>query len=289
MHINKLYEQVTQSIIADLEAGVAPWVKPWKDGNGGGFLPFNAATKRTYNGINIPILWQEQYARGYKRNGWMTYKQAQELGAQVRAGEKASFVVFTKQLTFKEEDSDEEKRARMLRAYSVFNVEQIDGLSVEPELLPPTNDDIWPFIDATKADITIGGDKACYIPSLDRILLPPESAFTNRSHFLATALHELCHWTGAPWRLKRDLRGRFKSQSYAAEELVAELGAAFLCAHLGIKGELRHADYLAIWLKLLKNDNRAIFTAAALASKAADYLRAFSEKVEKPVVALETA
>src|SRR5206468_285758 len=134
----------------------------------------------------------------------------------------------------------------MLRTYTVFNVAQIDGLPTEAPTEQSTSpqDGAMHFIDATKADIRIGGDRACYVPSKDFITLPPEPAFTGREQYLATALHELGHWSGAKHRLDRDLSGRFGTRAYAAEELVAELNAAFLCAHLGIKGELRHAEYI---------------------------------------------
>ena len=282
-----LYQAVTNSIIADLEKGVASWVKPWKDGNPGGIMPANAATGRAYSGVNIPILWHAKESRGFPTHQWMTYRQALPLDAHVRKGESGTTVVFTKKLTFKDKETEEEKRVNMLRTFTVFNVAQIDGLKdqdtdqlVDANKMVGTDAAMF-FIDATKADIKIGGDRACYVPSKDFIALPPEQAFKGREHYLATALHELTHWTGHKARLDRQLGNRFGTQSYAAEELVAELGAAFLCAHLGIKGELRHADYIASWLALLKSDNRAIFTASSKASQAADYLRAFSETVQE--------
>jgi antirestriction protein ArdC len=281
MIIQQLYADVTANIIKDLEAGAVPWVKPWKNGNTGGILPKNAATHRSYNGINIPILWHAQISRGYPTASWMTYKQALELGAQVRGGEKSTHVVFTKQLNVKDKETEEEWKIGMLTAYSVFNVAQIDGLQQgEPEFsrpLPERQDAVTAFIAATQADIRLGGDRACYVPALDFICLPPENAFKSREHFLATSLHECGHWSGAKHRLDRDLKSRFNEKAYAAEELIAELTAAFLCAHLGITGELRHADYIASWIDLLKDDDRAIFTASSRASQAADYLRAFSE------------
>lgn len=173
----------------------------------------------------------------------------------------------------------------MLKTFTVFNVAQIDGLDEPP--LPPAEPQIEPnphlqqvgkFIAATGADIRYGGDRACYVPSRDLICMPPLSAFRSPEQFRATELHELAHWSGASQRLDRDLSGRFGSQSYAAEELVAELTAAFLCAHLGVTGELRHAGYIDSWVTLLRGDRRAIFTAASKASQAADYLRAFSEQ-----------
>jgi antirestriction protein ArdC len=286
MHISALYESVTNSIIADLEKGVASWVKPWKNGNSGGILPMNAATKRSYNGINIPILWHAQLSRGYPTASWMTYKQALELGAQVRGAERSTHVVFTKQLNVKDTETDAETKIGMLKAYSVFNVAQIDGVPAstigQVEGTPDQKQDrAATFIAATKADIRIGGDRACYIPVLDFITLPPETAFKSREHFLATSLHECGHWTGAKSRLDRDLKSRFNEKAYAAEELIAELNAAFLCAHLGIRGELRHAEYISNWLALLKEDDRAIFTAASKASQAANFLRTFSGEVQE--------
>jgi antirestriction protein ArdC len=194
MHISALYESVTNSIIADLEKGVASWVKPWS-GGGVGALPTNAATTRNYSGINIPILWHAGLSKGYPSHGWMTFKQAQGLGATVRAGEKGTHVVFTKKLTVKEED--EEKQIAMLRTYTVFNVAQIDGIQLSQDVEQPEpetrQDGATAFIAATKADIRIGGDRACYVPALDFICLPPEAAFKSREHFLATALHECGH------------------------------------------------------------------------------------------------
>src|SRR5713226_917569 len=174
MKIADLYQSVTNVIVADLEKGVASWVKPWKTGNAGGIMPVNAATRHSYNGVNIPILWHAQITRGYPTAQWMTYKQALPLDAHVRKGEHGTTVVFTKKLTVKEKDSDEERRINMLRTYTVFNAAQIDGLPIEPV---PTfepklgHDAAMLFIDATKADIRIGGDRACYIPSKDFIAL----------------------------------------------------------------------------------------------------------------------
>jgi antirestriction protein ArdC len=286
MHISALYESVTNNIIADLERGVAPWVKPWRNGNTGGILPMNTATNRNYNGINIPILWHAQLSCGYPTASWMTYKQAREFGGQVRGGEKSTHVVFTKQLNVKDKETDEEKKIGMLKAYSVFNVAQMDGLTASTighveETPCQRRDKVDTFIAATKADIRIGGDRACYIPALDFITLPPESAFKSREHFLATSLHECGHWSGHKSRLDRDLKSRFNEKAYAAEELIAELTAAFLCAHLGITGELRHAEYIASWISLLKEDDKAIFTAASKASQAANFLRALSGDVQE--------
>lgn len=283
MNINALYERVTSSIVKEMEAGAVPWVKPWKTPrNHGSVMPHNLATGRPYSGINIPLLWGAVDAHGYTAHEWMTYQQAQMRGAMVRKGAKGTHIVFTKRLLKKEEG--EKKRFSMLKTYSVFNVAQIDGLPApkEPEELPEPvrHERAEAFIKATNAEFRNGGDKACYVPSLDFIAIPYQGFFIHHEAFYAVALHELGHWTGAKPRLDRDLTGRFGTKAYAAEELVAEMTAAFLCAHLDIKGELRHASYISNWIELLKEDSRAIFTAAGLASKAADYLRGFSETKE---------
>ena len=274
-----IYETVTNQIIAELEAGAIPWTQPWKNQRRGGVMPLNAATGRPYSGINIPILWHAVAANGYPSHEWMTFKQAIEKKAAVKKGSKGTMVVFTKRIP--RGDDDEHATISMLKTYHVFNVEQIDGL---PEI-PTRTSTVTPietaerFIAATKADIRIGGSKACYVPSLDFIAMPPKEAFAEASSFYATNLHELGHWTGSEKRLNRDLKNRFGTKAYAAEELIAELTAAFLCAHLDIKGELRHAGYVQDWISLLREDKRAIFTAASKASQAADHLRSYSEIV----------
>jgi len=285
MKIASLYEQVTNAIIADLERGAPTWVQPWKTTRRTnlGFLPANLATRRTYSGINIPILWRAASEAGYADHAWMTFKQALALEACVRTGEKGTLIVFTKKLSVKEDEED--RHISMLRSYAVFNVAQIDGLPPQvaqpEESAPPLDDDVQRFIDATHADIRHGGSRACFIPALDLIQLPPRAAFVSNESFRATELHELGHWSGHETRLNRDLKNRFGTQAYAAEELVAELTSAFLCAHLRIAGDLRHASYIDNWIALLKQDNRAIFTAASKASQAADFLRSFTEKVQQ--------
>lgn len=286
MNIAAVYEAVTQSIVAELEQGAAPWVKPWKGGKRVGIMPMNAVTGHHYSGINIPILWHAADVHGYPTNAWLTFKQALEKGACVRKGEKGTQVVFTKRLSVKrDDDTDEERQISMLRAFTVFNVAQVDGLpppADPPELAKGERDEqVEAFVKATGAQFRISSNTACFIPSLDLIELPYQGYFKNPEAFYAVSLHELVHWSGHEARLNRDLNNRFGTRAYAAEELVAELGAAFLCAHLGVQGELRHAGYIENWLTLLKEDDRAIFTAASKASQAADYLRAFSEKLEE--------
>lgn len=281
MKLANLYEQVTNKIIAELETGAVPWTRPWKYHRTGSIMPQNFATGRPYSGINIPILWGEAIAKGYDRHRWLTFKQAQVLKATIRKGEHGTVVVFTKKLRVGEED--ETKLVSMLRTYSVFNVAQVDGLTevlATPEIPPPELDRmaaVDAFVVATKAEVRMGGNQPMYVPSQDFIAMPALGQFRNANNYYATLLHEAGHWSGAETRLNRDLRNRFGTKAYAAEELVAELTAAFLCALLGIEGELRHAGYIVDWIQLLKEDDRAIFTAASKASQAADFLRAFSE------------
>jgi antirestriction protein ArdC len=280
LKVANLYAQVTSTIVAELERGAILWTRPWRNtAPVGSVLPHNAATNRPYSGINIPILWGAAFTGGYDRHLWMTYRQAVAAGAQVRGGEHGTTVVFTKKLRVG--DEDEMHLDSMLRTYTVFNVAQIDGLAQkEPEILTDLEriNGVEAFVAASDAEIRTGGNQPMYVPSLDCIVMPPASAFRTVEHFYATELHELGHWTAHEMRLNRDLKNRFGTKAYAAEELVAELTAAFLCAHLGIKGELRHAGYIADWIRLLKEDDRAIFTAASKASQAADFLRAFSEE-----------
>ena len=282
----KFYQEVTDRIVAELEAGAAPWLKPWKTSvaNGTSLLPSNAVTGRQYHGINIPILWHAADQHAYPTHQWLTFKQAKEKGANVRKGEKATQVVFTKKLRVKDKDTDEEKQISMLRGYFCFNAAQVEGLPDPPVPTPTTEQErehqADRFIQATGADIRHGGNEAAYMPALDYIVMPPFQAFRTTEGYYSVCLHELGHHSGHESRLDRNLEGRFGTRKYAAEELVAELTSAFLCAHLGVTGELRHAGYLKNWVELLKHDERAIFTAAAKAQQAADYLRSFSEAPE---------
>ncbi|RTL85411.1 MAG: DUF1738 domain-containing protein [Hyphomicrobiales bacterium] len=218
---------------------------------------------------------------GFATNAWLTFKQALDAGGHVKKGEKGTQIVFTKHISVTDDD-DGARQISMLRAFTVFNVARVEGIEAllaTPEPPPPGATD--GFVSATGADIRHGGDCVCYVLSRDFIALPNPSDFASPEHFDATKLHQLVDWSGNETRLKRDLKNRFGTKAYAAEELVAELGAAFLCAHLGVQGQLRHAEYIASWLSLLKEDGRAIFTAASKASAAADYVRSFSEKVEE--------
>jgi antirestriction protein ArdC len=277
MKIAAVYESVTRSIIAVLERGTAPWVKPWKAGKRVGIMPANAISGHPYRGINVPILWHAADTCGFPTNAWFTFKQALDAGGHVKKGAKGTQIVFTKRISITDGD-DEERRISMLRAFTVCNVAQVEGIEALLAIQePPPPGAVDTFVAATAADVRDGGDRACYVPSRDFIALPNPSDFASPEHYDATKLHELVNWSGGEKRLKRDLNNRFGTKAYAAEELIAELGAAFLCAHLGVEGQLRHAEYIASWLSLLKEDDHATFTAASKASAAADYLRAFSE------------
>lgn len=280
-----LYSEVSARILAELEKGAAPWVKRWAATPGRNH-PHNAATKRPYSGVNIVLLWMAMNAHDWKAPRFLTFKQALDLGGNVRKGEHGTKVYFVKQLRVRDttEPSDSEESARvfsMMREYTVFNVDQCDGLPaniVTPLPIPSRNKDqrdpvAEGFLNTTGAEFRENGDRAAYYPGPDFIGMPTFESFKGADHYYATTFHELGHWTGHKSRLDRDLSGRFGQRQYAAEELVAELCAAFLCAEFSIDGDLRHAGYIASWIELLKHDSRAFFTAASKAQAAADFLR----------------
>jgi antirestriction protein ArdC len=280
-----LYSEVSARIIAELQKGAAPWVKPWSASPGAN-TPCNAVSNRPYSGCNVVLLWMAQ-AAGYRTPRFLTFKQALELGGNVRRGERGTKVYFVKQLQVHDEDADDNVSARlipMMREYTVFNVDQCENLPNEINTGKPVcvrNPDIRDeladaFLRSTGADIGEGHGEAYYVPSRDFISMPAFAGFKGADHFYNVAFHELTHWTGHKSRLDRDLKSRFGSRDYAAEELIAELGAAFLCAEFGFDGDVRNAGYIASWIELLKADKRAFFTACSQASKAADYLRALA-------------
>lgn len=282
-----LYDEVTGRIIAELEDGRFPWVQPWRSSGAAALgLPHNALTSRSYSGVNILILWGAVIDQGWPTQGWLTFRQALTAGGHVRKGERGTSIVYADRFT----PEAEKERARQtggearavpfLKRFTVFNVAQCEGLrpglATDPAPLPERQ--VVPIAEAVIAasgvDFRIGGDKAYYVPSADYVQVPPQPAFHEQINFYRTALHELCHASGHPSRLNRNLRNAFGSKDYAREELIAEMGSAFLCAALGIVPTVRHADYLASWLDVLREDNRAIFRAASQASKAADWLLA---------------
>ena len=295
-----VYEQITGQIVAELEKGVRPWFQPWSAGNMEGRVvrPLRH-NGMPYQGINTIVLWTVGMARGYAAPSWFTYRQASELKAQVRKGEKGSLVVYADKLTRTETDAATGEEAsrdiHFMKGYTVFNAEQIDGLpehyyakpaAPEPEL--PRIERAETFFAATCADIRFGGDRAYYAIGEDRIQMPPFVAFRDPESYYATLAHETTHWTRHPSRLDREFgRKRWGDEGYAMEELVAELGSAFLGADLGLSPDLRadHASYIDSWLTVLKRDSRAIFTAASHAQRAADFLHGLQPQAAQAAAA----
>jgi len=297
-----LYQEITDKIIAELEQGRVPWVQPWAGVSAPLGLPRNAATGRPYSGINILILWCAVAERGFISQKWLTFRQALKLNAHVRKGEKGTTVVYAdrfipyRERTRAAETGDEPEAIPFLKRFTVFNADQCEDLpaDIAPPPEPLAENLILPqaeaLIRATGADIRIGGNRAFYVPSADYIQVPPPSYFFEPINWHRTVFHELGHHSGHSSRLNRDLSGAFGSSSYAREELIAEMTGAFVCAALSIVPTVRHADYLANWLEVLREDDRAIIRAASAASKAADYLLAFRDKddealAEGPAVA----
>jgi len=278
--MNDIYERITATILAELESGTAPWVKPWSTTDDP--LPCNAISKRAYRGINSLLLGIERDSAGYATNRWMTFNQARQLGAHVRKGERASTVVFFEMKPGKPTDTDDEEQRSfpLIRVFNVFNVAQIDGLAADFHATLPMEPG-WDaeamaenLLAQSGAEIMHGGFQAFYSPQRDRIHLPMRSAFAQSAGYYGTALHELAHWTGHGSRLNRQFGRRFGDDAYAMEELVAEMACAYLCAHCRIDGCLQHAAYVSSWLSVLRRDKRAVVSAAAAAQRAADYVLA---------------
>jgi antirestriction protein ArdC len=275
---------ITDSIIAELEKGATPWVKPWKTlrGTPGAGMPYNPVTGTIYRGVNHFWLSMQPYEIPY----YMTFKQVQALGGSVKAGSKGVPVVFWSVNKKDSKDSNGDtvtSSYAFIKHYYVFNVSQCEDVTIPalPEIPEPSfnaSEDVMAVVDrlALQGGLSHGGDSAYFRPSTDSIAMPPIAAFDAPEHYHATLLHECVHATGAKHRLDRDFSKsrRFGDEHYAAEELVAELGAAMLCAKLGINGDLRHAGYIENWLKALRNDKRYILTASAQAQKALDFLTA---------------
>ncbi len=291
-----IYQEITDQIVADLEKGVRPWQRPWSADNleGRVCLPLRH-NGITYRGVNVLTLWMAALAKGYRAPIWMTFKQAVDLGGGVRKGEKGSLTVYADRITRKETDAatgeESETAIPFMKGYTVFNVEQIDGLPAHyypaPEPVPealPRIERAEAFFTATGATIRHGGNQAYYAITSDHVQMPPFEAFRDAASYYATLAHETTHWTRHPSRLDRSFgRKRFGDEGYAMEELVAELGAAFLCAGLALTPEIRddHASYLDHWLTVLKADKRAIFTAAAHAQRAADFLNGLQPQAQQ--------
>ncbi|TCV82709.1 ArdC family protein [Sulfurirhabdus autotrophica] len=272
-----IYQQVTDAIIANIEAGQLDkginWAKETATG-----MPINYKTKASYNGINVLLLWNAAREAGFSNNQWLTFKQAAELGGSVKKGEKGQLCVFFKMLDIKDKISDEKKAVPMASPFWLFNLDQIEGIETGIEVALRSDfqqiESAEHILKASQAIIREEGQRAFYHTATDEIYLPERTRFSDVKEFYSVALHELTHWTGAKTRLDRDFAGRFGSEAYAFEELIAELGSAFLNAELGFTATMipNHAQYINNWLTVLKNDKRAIFTAASQAGKAHSFI-----------------
>jgi len=294
-----VYSRITNKIISDLEQGVRPWLKPWSSEHAAGRITRPLRHNGIpYKGINTIMLWSAAVTKGYSAPLWLTFKQAMELGGNVRKGETGELVVYANSITRTQTDAKGEESEReipFLKGYTVFNAEQCDGLPAhysapaQPPALTPLQriEAADRFYAATGADIRYSGTRAYYAEGPDYVQMPPFETFHDAESFAATLGHELIHWTKHSKRLARDLgRVRHGDEGYAREELVAELGSAFLCADLGITPEVRadHAAYIASWLQVLKGDKRFIFSAAGHAQRATDYLHSRQpQQAEAPI------
>lgn len=270
----KIAKLVTDQFLSMLENGEVngKWSPCWNRMAG---LPYNAVTRRHYNGINVILLWAAQNQHGFSSPQWATYKTWKEAGAQVKKGAKSQMIVFWN-IIKKTDSGGSESTFPILRYYNVFNADQVEGWNVidAPAAEFDRNAECERIISDTGAIIRHGGDRACFIPSIDEIHLPQFETFHHAEGYYATAFHELAHWTGHKSRLDRDLSGRFGSHAYGMEELVAELSAAFTCANLGFESHTRdsHLKYIKSWIAAIKEDNYAVITAASKAEKATRYI-----------------
>jgi antirestriction protein ArdC len=287
-----VYRKVTDAIINAIEAGVGNWRMPWHTSGRYAFSPVNVTSRKPYRGVNTLCLWSAAQAKGYDSAEWGTYQQWQERGAQVRKGEKATTVVFWKFANDTQETEDGEtltsSRLLFTRGYSVFNAAQVDGYTPKPEITRPMPQRIAcadAFFKLINTDVSNGGNRAYYALATDHIQMPMFEAFHDNVSYYSTLAHEHTHWTSHTTRCDRQLGKRFGDMAYAAEELIAELGAAFTCAHLGLSTEPRedHARYINSWLQVLRADSKAIFTAASKAQQATDWM--IARAGEPPTIA----
>jgi hypothetical protein len=290
-----LYKEITNQIIEMIEAGNLKFESGWAN-----CLPYNATTGNFYKGVNVLMLLGVATKKGYEKGAWLTYKQAQASGGNVRKGEKGAKVSYFDKITVKDEDTGEEKLIHMLKSFTVFNIEQCDNLDPEKLKMQEHGGEPVKEIEEIEEIAAAFGVKIahceslkypCYIPAQDEIRMPTKAQFKTTANYYATLLHELVHSTGHESRLNREFGKRFGSQAYAFEELIAELGAAFLCSDFGLIGATveNHAAYLQNWLQVLKNDKKAIFTAASQASKAAALIRKGSQENEEEPAELQAA
>lgn len=296
-----IYQEITNRIIKDLEEGTPVWEKPWENGFTG--FPKNEFSKCFYSGINTIILWTRQGDIGADSSQWVTFRQAQNLGGQIKKGEKASRIIFYKKITVpeheeekgekqekqkggnpkqekkKEEGNSQEKEISIIKPHPVFNLSQTKGLEHlvkapdEKEQTFKDEKEAEELLKKVQAKIKLANfSKAFYTPSEDKISMPRKSQFKTKEGFYSTLFHELSHWTGHPSRLNREINNKFGTKAYAFEELVAEISASFLCCHFGFRYSTQHSAYVKSWVKLLKEDKKAIFKASSLAQKATQFI-----------------
>jgi antirestriction protein ArdC len=295
-----IYQRITDQIVCELEKGVKPWLKPWNAEHAAGRITRPLRGNGVpYRGINVLMLWSAAMEKGYATPTWLTFKQATELKAKVRKGEHGSLVVYADKIIRTETDTatgeEAERAIPFMKGYTVFNVEQIDGLPEHFYAKPPARVDTMQRIERaegffadTAATIRHGGTMAYYNISQDFVQMPPFECFHDAEGYYATLAHEMTHWTRHKSRLDRDFgRKRFGDEGYAMEELVAELASAFLSADFDLTPSVRedHASYIASWVKILKDDKRAIFTAASHAQRAADFLHGLQKSAQQPEAA----
>jgi antirestriction protein ArdC len=276
-------QKITDTIVQAIEEGAPSYRMPWRTSEAFAGSPINIMSRRPYRGINVLALWVAAQKHGYTSGSWGTYRQWQAKGAQVPKGEKATTVVYWNFVEVEEVPSDggdtKKRQIPVARDYWVFNAQQVDNYAESAETTETAEERIESaelFFSDLQINVRPGGNSAHYQPATDSVYMPHFGAFGEALYYYSVLAHETTHWTGAPHRLNRDLSGRFGSESYAVEELVAELGAAFVCAQLGLPTDPRtdHAPYIASWLKVMKSDKRAIFTAAAKAQQAVDWMNA---------------
>ena len=272
-----IYQQVTDKIIAALETGVGPWIKPWDDSKVAFGLHRNGSSERSYRGINVLLLNLVAFEKGYTDPRWVTFQDVQRLGGRIKKGEKHTKVVFWKILEIEKEDQEKQKVIPLVRVHRVFNVEQCEHLNIQ-KLSPATDETIATTNQSAESILTLptiryGGTKAAFYPTQDFIQIPPKNSFESLEHYYATAFHEVTHWTGHDARLQRTFGKRFGDKDYAFEELVAEIGSAFLGGATGLPfNEMRHPEYIQEWIKVLKEDKRAVFNACRLSQAATDFI-----------------
>lgn len=289
---NKIYEMVTEKVVAMLEAGVAPWRKPWR--TVGGHMPVNMKSKKQYRGINVLLLALQGYSSRY----WLSFKQVQEKGGKVRKGEKGTPVVFWKPIQVrdaKNDDPEAKKTIPLLRYFYVWNLEQVEGIE-DPDAGQAAQLDEFTVIERAEdvaamycaregIEVAHGGGSAFYLPSEDRIGMPPRETFESPDSYYNTLFHECGHSTGASKRLGRPGvvdKTRYGSEKYGQEELVAEMVAAFLCAETGIDSTMEQsASYLQGWLKAVQDDPKLVVIAAAQAQNGADLILGLAESASE--------